>query len=166
MDPAEPLPGVHVKPLKRFTDPRGWLSELFREDELPEGFRPAMAYLSVTHPGVARGPHEHVHQTDGFAFISGTYELYLWENRPALREPQGDAPRNGSQHGQVKLTVGEANPVMVLVPPGVVHAYKNVGDREAFVLNFPDQLYAGRGKKEPVDEIRHESEADSPFKLP
>ena len=41
-----------------------------------------------------------------------------------------------------------------------------MGDADAFVLNFPDTLYAGRGKKEPVDEIRHESDPDSPFKLP
>jgi dTDP-4-dehydrorhamnose 3,5-epimerase len=50
------------------------------------------------------------------------------------------------------------------VPPGVVHAYRNVGDDDAFVLNFPDRLYAGKNKAEPVDEIRHE-ETDSEFKL-
>lgn len=150
----EPLPGVMVKPLARYEDSRGWLSELFREDELPDGFMPVMAYLSVTHPGIARGPHEHVGQTDGFAFINGSYELFLWENRP------------GHPAGQVTLSVGEKNPVLVTVPPGVVHAYRNVGEADAFVLNFPDTLYAGRGKKEPVDEIRHESDPDSPFKLP
>jgi len=32
------------------------------------------------------------------------------------------------------------------------------------VFNFPDRLYAGKGKKEPVDEIRHE-EFDSEFQL-
>jgi dTDP-4-dehydrorhamnose 3,5-epimerase len=31
-------------------------------------------------------------------------------------------------------------------------------------LNFPDRLYAGWGKKEPVDEIRHEDQ-ESEFKL-
>lgn len=153
-DMQEPMPGVYIKPLARYEDARGWLSELFREDELPGGFMPAMAYLSVTHPGIARGPHEHAGQTDGFAFVSGSYELYLWENRVG----------RDSQH--LTLQVGESHPVLVLVPPGVVHAYRNVGDSDAFVLNFPDTLYAGRGKKEPVDEIRHESDPNSPFKLP
>jgi dTDP-4-dehydrorhamnose 3,5-epimerase len=147
------IEGVIVKPLKRFEDQRGWLTELFREDELPEGFRPNMAYLSVTHPGVARGPHEHADQTDGFAFIDGTYEVYLWENR-------GEAPGEC-----VKLIVGGDNPSLVIVPPGVVHAYKNIGDRDAFVLNFPNRLYAGWGRSEPVDEIRHESDPASPFRL-
>lgn len=154
MESREIMPGVLVVPLRKYEDPRGWLTELYRHDELPEHFRPAMSYLSVTKPGVARGPHEHVDQTDGFAFLSGSYQLYLWENRP------GHAPN------EVVLEVGEANPVLVLVPPGVVHAYKNVGGAEAFVMNFPDRLYAGWGKKEPVDEIRHESDPSSPFKLP
>ncbi len=148
------LPGVIVKPIKRFTDDRGWLMELFRNDELPDGFDPAMGYISMTKPGVARGPHEHEHQTDGFVFLDGEYEVYLWENRTG----QGDA--------KMTLQVGRENPAAVFVPPGVVHAYRNVGESDAFVLNFPDKLYAGEGRKEPVDEIRHEDEADSPFQLP
>ena len=66
------IEGVLIRPLKRYTDSRGWLIEVLREDELPEEFVPAMGYISLTHPGVARGPHEHRDQTDGFAFLSGT----------------------------------------------------------------------------------------------
>ncbi|HMS56062.1 MAG TPA: dTDP-4-dehydrorhamnose 3,5-epimerase family protein [Fimbriimonadaceae bacterium] len=145
------IEGVVVRPLKRFSDNRGWLSELYREDELPEGFEPAMAYLSVTHPGVARGPHEHRDQTDGFAFLDGSYRLYLWENR-----------EHRPERAEV-LEVGRDNPVVVFVPPGVVHAYRNVGESDAFVLNFPNRLYAGWGRSEPVDEIRHEDDGDSRF---
>ncbi len=145
--------GVTLIPLRKFTDARGWLIELFRDDELPDGFEPTMGYLSVTHPGVQRGPHEHVDQTDGFVFLSGSFDLHLWENRP------GKAERHEI------LPVGENGPVFVTVPPGVVHAYKNVGESDAFVLNFPNRLYAGWGKKDPVDEIRHEDESESRFKL-
>jgi dTDP-4-dehydrorhamnose 3,5-epimerase len=67
--------------------------------------------------------------------------------------------------GKAHAGKGKDNPVLVIVPPGVVHAYKNVGEADAFVLNFPNQLYAGWGKKEPVDEIRHESDPDSRFKI-
>jgi dTDP-4-dehydrorhamnose 3,5-epimerase len=146
------LEGVVIRPLKKFADPRGWLMEVFRDDELPEGFEPTMGYLSVTHPGVARGPHEHVDQTDGFCFLSGTFRLTLWENRP------------GKPARKEVYEVGENSPIFVTVPPGVVHAYENISSTDAFVLNFPDRLYAGWGKKEPVDEIRHE-DIDSEFKL-
>jgi dTDP-4-dehydrorhamnose 3,5-epimerase len=135
----------------RHEDDRGWLIELFRDDELPNGFEPTMGYLSVTHPGVARGPHEHVDQTDGFAFLSGSFRLYLWENR------------SGAADKKVVMDVGENDPVFVTVPPGVVHAYKNVGSDDAFVLNFPDRLYAGVNRAEAVDEIRHEDDEDSRF---
>lgn len=154
MDAYGPLPvGVEVRALAKHEDSRGHLLELFREDELPDGFRPVMAYLSVTLPGVSRGPHEHREQTDGFAFVDGEYELRLWENRE--HHPAAETV----------LRVGEANPVFVLVPPGVVHGYKNVGERPAYVVNAPDRLYAGEGKRGPVDEIRHESEADSRFRM-
>ncbi len=146
------FPGVVFKPLKKFADSRGWLTELYRDDELPEGFDPTMGYLSVTHPGVARGPHEHRDQTDGFCFISGLFRLTLWENR------------SGLEKRKEVYEVGEDNPVFVTVPPGVVHAYENIGTSDAYVLNFPDRLYAGKGKQEPVDEIRHE-DIDSEFKL-
>lgn len=145
------MPGVLVRRIDRHEDARGWLIELFRDDELPQGFEPTMGYLSVTHPGVARGPHEHVDQTDGFAFISGTFRLFLWENRP------------GAADKRVVMDVGEGELVFVTVPPGVVHAYKNIGSDDAFVLNFPDRLYAGVNRAEPVDEIRHEDDADSRF---
>ena len=154
MDAYGPLPaGVEVRALDRRDDARGHLIELFRDDELPDGFRPAMAYLSVTLPGVSRGPHEHREQTDGFAFVDGEYELRLWENRPH------HAP------AEAVLRVGEANPVFVLVPPGVVHGYRNVGARPAYVVNAPDRLYAGEGKRGPVDEIRHETDAGSRFRM-
>jgi dTDP-4-dehydrorhamnose 3,5-epimerase len=147
------IEGVVIKDLRRFTDSRGWLIELYRDDELPDGFEPTMGYVSETHPGVARGPHEHADQTDGFVFLSGAFDLYLWENRP------------GKGEDNAVIRVGEENPVFVTVPPGVVHAYKNVGAAGAFVLNFPDRLYAGWGKKQPVDEIRHEDEPNSRFAL-
>ena len=146
------LPGVIARSLKHYADPRGWLIELFRDDDLPAGFKPTMGYLSLTHPGVARGPHEHRDQSDGFIFLSGTFEITLWENRPGL------------EHVKVVIVAGEANPIFLVVPPGVVHAYRNIGDADATVLNFPDRLYAGWGKAQPVDEIRHE-EIDSEFKL-
>lgn len=144
--------GVVIKGLKSFGDSRGILTELFRSDELPEGFLPGMGYISVTHPGISRGPHEHVLQTDLFAFVDGTYELRLWENR------------EGFEPWHLKVIVGKENPSAVIVPPGIVHGYKNVGSEDAYVLNFPDKLYAGQNRSEPVDEIRHE-DIDSLFSM-
>ena len=147
------IPGVIIKPLTSFEDSRGHLSELFRTDELPYKFvSPEMGYISFTHPGISRGPHEHANQSDLFIFLDGRYELRLWENRA------------GYEQINVVIEVGKENPVSVIVPPGVVHGYKNIGESDAYVLNFPNTLYAGWGKKNEVDEIRHE-EIDSEFSM-
>ena len=150
------IDGVVITPLPEHADDRGWLVELFRRDEFPAKSLPAMAYVSETRPGVARGPHEHVNQSDCFAFIGpGRFRLYLWDARP-----------DSATHGRrLTLDVGEDNPARVIVPAGVVHAYRNVGDSPGWVFNAPNQLYAGEARREPVDEIRHEDQPDSPYQL-
>ena len=113
-----------------------------------------MAYVSQTLPGMARGPHEHAEQSDCFGFFGpGEFTLYLWDAR-------ADSATRGRR---MKMVVGERNPVRLTVPPGVVHAYKNTGDVPAWVFNAPNRLYAGEGKRSPVDEIRHEDRPDSPY---
>ena len=85
------IDGVVFRPLSAYRDRRGWLTELYREDELAAALRPVMAYVSETLPGVARGPHEHVDQTDYFAFLGpGEFRLYLWDARP-IRRPAATA---------------------------------------------------------------------------
>ena len=53
----------------------------------------------------------------------------------------------------------------LVVPAGVVHAYQNVGQGQGIVFNAPNRLYKGEGKKEPVDEMRHEDQSGSLFQL-
>ena len=43
--------------------------------------------------------------------------------------------------------------------------HRNVGIENGIVFNGPNRLYAGHGKGEPVDEIRHEENAGSQFRL-
>jgi dTDP-4-dehydrorhamnose 3,5-epimerase len=144
------IQGVIVKELRYFNDKRGWLVELFRQDELPPGFAPEMSYISMTRPGVARGPHEHVRQTDYFCFLSN-FTLYLW-----------DARANSGTHMR-RMCVTDTKDRVFIVPPGVVHAYKNTSDSDGLVINLPDRLFAGRGKTEKVDEIRYEDDPGTPY---
>ena len=148
--------GVIIRDLKRNTDDRGWLIELFRQDEIDEEVYPVMSYISETRPGVARGPHEHVDQTDYFGFIGlSDFDLYLWDNR-----------ENSSTYmKKAVIRLGASRPAVAIIPPGIVHAYRNVGDAPGIVFNAPNRLFAGEGKKEPVDEIRHEDQLESKFKL-
>jgi dTDP-4-dehydrorhamnose 3,5-epimerase len=151
-----PIEGVVITPFRSYQDERGWLMEVFRHDELAEAFHPAMAYLSLTLPGVIRGPHEHVDQADLFAWAGpGDFRVTLWDNRAG----------SATFGNRMELAMGAAHPGSVLVPKGVVHCYRCTGPEPGLVLNLPNRLFKGPGKAEPVDEIRHEADPGNPFVL-
>lgn len=150
------IEGLVVKGLRKFEDSRGWLSELFRHDEMTEEFYPVMTYVSSTHPGVTRGPHEHVDQADFFCFIGPSdFKLRLWDNRD----------HSSTFGNMMTLVVGESAPSSVLIPKGVVHAYQNVGQVEGIVFNCPNRLYMGENKAHEIDEIRHEDDVNTVFQM-
>jgi dTDP-4-dehydrorhamnose 3,5-epimerase len=147
---------VMVRDLKKYVDDRGWLCELLRQDELPEIVWPVMGYVSLTLPEVARGPHEHVAQWDYFCFLGpSNFKVYLWDRRE----------KSASYGKRMVIFAGSDAPKAIAVPPGVVHAYRNVSIVPGLVFNAPNQLFAGKGRQEPVDEIRWEGVPDSPFLL-
>lgn len=150
------IDGVKIIQVRPYEDERGLFVEMFRKDSLLREVlsEMQMATYSWTKPGVSRGPHEHLHQTDNFFFIGPSdFKLYLWDNR-----------KNSATYKKKMVEkVGRSRMVAVIVPPGVVHGYKNIGDSEGLSINFPNRLYKGAGKKEASDEIRHEKDKGSPF---
>ncbi len=149
------IEGVKIKELVKFTDERGWLMELFRKDEIHEETLPLMCYISLTIPEVIRGPHEHKEQTDYFCCFSSKFKLFLWDNRAESK----------TYKNKITIKVAEDNPKIVIVPPRVVHAYKNIGNKPGLVINLPNKLFAGWGKKGEVDEVRYEDDPNSIFKV-
>ena len=145
------MEGLEIRELPVHKDQRGWLAEIIRDDETT--FRPVMSYLSMTRPGLLRGPHEHREQVDFFCFI-GKFRLYIWDNR-------NDSPT----YLEKKIIDTKGVPTVAIVPAGVVHAYKNIDSSDGLVINMPDRLFMGKDKTEPVDEIRYEDDPSSPFRI-
>jgi len=105
---------------------------------------------------VTRGPHEHVDQADLFCFIGpSNFKLRLWDNRP-------ESP---TYQAVMTMIVGQDNPQAVVIPKGVVHAYQNIGETDGIVINCPNRLYMGHGRQETIDEIRHEDDPDTIFRM-
>jgi dTDP-4-dehydrorhamnose 3,5-epimerase len=130
--------------------------EVFRADELDDEFFPVMSYVSLTRPGVARGPHEHVDQADYFCFAGPSdFKIYLWDNREV----------SPTHMKKMVIVAGEKEPMALIVPKRVVHAYKNIGETDGLVINCPNRLFMGSGKLEAVDEVRYEDDPGSPYKL-
>jgi len=154
--PEVAIPGVVCRSLVIYEDARGWLAELFRQDELAPELAPVMSYISLTKPGVGRGPHAHRDQTDYFCFPGpGDFRVILWDNRP-------ESPGFGVRQ---EFHLGENCPGILIVPPGVVHGYLNISDRLGTVVNCANRLYKGPGRREEVDEIRYEDAPGCSFRL-
>ena len=101
------IEGVIIKKLNKFEDDRGWLAEIYRNDET--NYNPVMGYVSSTKPGIIRGPHEHTKQSDCFVFLGpGDFELHLWDNR--------EKSKTNGQY--LKISAGGNNPKMVILPAG------------------------------------------------
>lgn len=154
--------GVFFEVLKPFEDERGWLCEMVRKDDIRDMNRkrrvqiddPTMTYISLTKAGMMRGPHEHLLQTDIFIFLHSHFELFLWDARES----------SPTYRRRLRLEPLDSEVLRVIVPPGVVHAYRAI-DKDGLVVNCPDKLYKGWQRKQKVDEVRWENRPDSPFQV-
>ncbi len=124
------IDGVAVKALRLIPDERGYLMEILRNDDaFFEQF--GQAYLSVAYPGVVKGWHYHQRQTDHMTVVSGMAKIVLYDRRA-----------DSATHGEVmELFIGERNPALVRIPPGVCHGMKAIGTAPAFMINIPDRVY-------------------------
>jgi dTDP-4-dehydrorhamnose 3,5-epimerase len=114
-----------------------------------------MAYVSMTLPGVTRGPHAHGEQADCIVVLTSRFAMALWDGRAG-------SPTRGNR---MEVEMDGGRPEVLVIPPGVVHAYTNVGESEGLVMNFPNRLYGGWGRGGPVDEVRHEDDPESPYRV-
>ncbi len=118
------IDGVLIAPLRQIPDERGKIMHMLRIDD-PYFQRFGEIYFSVVYPGVVKGWHLHTVMTLNYAVIAGTIKLVLYDDR------------DGSQtKGEiVELFPGEANYVLVRIPPGVWNGFKGVGATAAIVAN-------------------------------
>ncbi len=124
------IDGVVVRALEPHVDGRGSLTEILRAD-WPGFTHFGQAILTVNMPGVIRAWHWHRRQTDAIVVVRGRALLPLYDGRagsPTFRQLD--------EH----IGDGEA-PILVVVPPGVLHGYKTLGDEAATIINFPSELY-------------------------
>jgi dTDP-4-dehydrorhamnose 3,5-epimerase len=122
--------GVKTKALRVIPDERGRLMEILRlDDRLFQRF--GQVYMTTTYPDVVKAWHYHKKQTDNFTVVRGMVKL-------ALYDPREDSPTRGEVD---ELYVGEHNPLLVQVPPGVYHGWKCIGEYEAIIINIPTEVY-------------------------
>lgn len=124
------IEGVRVKPLRMIPDERGRLMELLRsDDEIFIKF--GQVYMTTVYPGVVKAWHYHKKQYDNFVAVRGMIKLVLYD-------PREDSPTRGEIN---EFFLGDWNPQLVQIPPGVYHGFKCISETEAIVINIPTEVY-------------------------
>jgi dTDP-4-dehydrorhamnose 3,5-epimerase len=118
------IAGVGVYPLRQIPDERGKIMHMLRADD-SHFERFGEIYFSMVYPGVIKGWHLHRLMTLNYAVPVGTIKLVLFDERDG-------SPTKGEI---VELFPGEANYLLVRIPPGVWNGYKGVGHAPAIVAN-------------------------------
>ncbi|MED3833336.1 dTDP-4-dehydrorhamnose 3,5-epimerase family protein [Peribacillus frigoritolerans] len=125
------IEGVKVKKLVKHCDDRGFFAELVRDDEPELLSRFGQASCSMSYPGVIKAFHYHEKQDDLWFFPSGNAQVVLFD----LRE-------GSSTKGETDVYyMGEENPIMLLIPKGVAHGYRVLGQKPATILYFTTESY-------------------------
>jgi len=139
------IDGVSVKQLKLVADERGWLMEILRRDwRIFEKF--GQVYITAAYPNVVKAWHAHREQTDHLVCVKGLAKLVVYDGRDGSKTK-----------GEInEFIIGEKNPILVKIPPGVWHGFKTIGEETSLVVNIPSELY---NYKEP-DELRLPPDTD------
>jgi dTDP-4-dehydrorhamnose 3,5-epimerase len=124
------IEGVKIKRLKVIPDERGRLMEMLRsDDDLFIAF--GQVYLTTAYPGVVKGWHYHKKQTDTMVVVKGMMKIVLYDNR-----------EGSSTKGEVnEFFMGIHNPLLLQIPPLLMHGFKCISDEEAMVINCPTETY-------------------------
>ena len=124
------IDGVVLKKLRVIPDERGRVMEILRrDDEVFEKF--GQVYMTTSYPGVIKGWHYHDLQDDNMTVVKGMMKVVLYDGRK-------DSPTYGEVN---EFFVGEHNPMLVHIPKGVYHGWKNIGTEEAIVVNTVTEPY-------------------------
>ena len=137
---ADLIAGVRVQPFPLWPDDRGYFLEVARLGQgLVAGF-PVASQVSaaLNYPGIIKAFHYHRHQTDYWVPAVGLLQVALVDMRVA-------SPTFGVKN---TIYVGMLRPWQILIPPGIAHGYKVIGEQPSMLVYITDRIY------DPADEGR------------
>lgn len=128
------IDGVIVQPFAIWPDDRGYFLEVARTGQgLVSAFPPESSQVSaaLNYPGTIKAFHYHKFQTDFWVPGAGLLQVALVDLRP-------DSTTFGAKN---TLYVGALRPWQILIPPGVAHGYKVIGEQPSFLVYVTDRTY-------------------------
>lgn len=134
VDSAGLIDGVRLRAYDLWPDDRGYFLEVIRMGQgLAAAFPAETTQVSaaLSYPGTIKAFHFHQHQTDLWVPAQGMFQVALVDLRP-------DSPTFGAKN---TLYAGALRPWQILIPPGVGHGYKVIGESAAMLVYVTNRLY-------------------------
>jgi len=138
---SELIAGVEIGPFPVWPDDRGYFLEVARLGQglvadFPAGTSQVSAALN--YPGIIKAFHFHRFQTDYWVPAAGLLQVALVDLRRSSR----------SYGAKNTLYIGALRPWQLLIPPGVAHGYKVIGEQASVLIYITNRNY------DPKDEGR------------
>lgn len=113
----------------------GFLIELYNDNNK------TIAYLTAAKPGAFKGYHLHRVRAARYVCIRGKMRIILYKNK------------------QREEHILDADiPTRLFIPPNIATGLENIGDEEAWLINYPDPAYDPNLKDEQVEYTQEELE--------
>jgi dTDP-4-dehydrorhamnose 3,5-epimerase len=133
-DSADLIDGVRIWPFQLWPDDRGYFLEVFRSGKAAvEHYRADTTQVSaaLSYPGTIKAFHFHRFQTDVWVPVQGMFQV-------ALVDLRRGSPTFGAKN---TIYIGTLRPWQVLIPPGVAHGYKVIGESAGMLVYATDRFY-------------------------
>ncbi|HEX4166682.1 MAG TPA: dTDP-4-dehydrorhamnose 3,5-epimerase family protein [Bryobacteraceae bacterium] len=135
------IDGVKLQPFSLWPDDRGYFLEIARLGQgLVADFPAAGSQVSaaLNYPGIIKAFHFHRFQTDFWVPTAGLLQVALVDLR-----------RSSKTYGAKNtIYLGALRPWQLLIPPGVAHGYKVIGEQPSVLVYLTNRTY------DPQDEGR------------
>ena len=128
------IEGVRVQAYDVWPDDRGYFLEVLRMGHGLASHFPAettQVSTALSYPGTIKAFHFHRHQTDLWVPMHGMFQVVLVDLR-------ADSPTYGLRN---TLYVGTLRPWQILIPPGVGHGYKVIGEGPGILIYVTNRFY-------------------------
>jgi len=127
----DPIDGVRYRLTRPVSHRQGHLTEVFRADWGFTETRIVQVNMTATFAREVRAWGIHRFTIDRLFAASGSLCIVCYDGR-----------RQSTTFGCInEFFLGERNQGLVVIPPGVYHGWKNIGDDEAVIVSMPSRPY-------------------------
>ena len=124
--------GVVTKAVKNVIKNSGVLTEIWRKSWALDDLPVDQVFQVTLNPGEISDWHLHEFTTDRLFVNSGAVKIVLYDSRE-------DSPTFGLIN---EFNIGQARPMLVVVPPKVCHAIQSIHHQQSSLINLVDKAYS------------------------